>query len=342
MTQPETASATSSPILATSRREALALAIAGTAALAASGGKAAAAGASIVAEEHWASKGEVKLYLYRKRAQEAAGRRPVVFLVHGSTFSGRGGFDLQVPGRKDYSLMDRLAGHGYDVWTMDHEGYGRSSRTASHSGIDVGVDDLRAALGVVEAATGARSVMMYGQSAGAIRAGAFAMAEPGRVERLVLDAFTYTGADAPEIARRRKQAETYRAKSHRKVSLESFRRIFTRDDPGTSEPAVAEALAEFELKFGTEVPSGTYLDMATRLPLVHPEKVLCPVGIVRAEHDGNATPEELLEFFRKLPNPDKQFYFLGGMSHVATLGLNRHRLWHVMEAFFGYPSAARS
>ena len=52
---------------------------------------AAAQGGKIVAEAHWAKKGAVDLYLYRKRAmdgQDAA--KPVLFLVHGSTFSSRG------------------------------------------------------------------------------------------------------------------------------------------------------------------------------------------------------------------------------------------------------------
>ena len=110
---------------------------------------------------------------------------PVLFLVHGSTFSSRGSYDLQVPGRPGYSMMDHFAGLGFDVWTMDHEGYGFSSRTGSHAGIMVGVEDLKAALPAVERVTGQRRVMMFGSSAGAIRAAALAVAEPARVERLV-------------------------------------------------------------------------------------------------------------------------------------------------------------
>ena len=93
--------------------------------------------------------------------------------------------------------MDEFARYGFDVWTMDHEGYGRSTRTDSNSDILSGVEDLRAALPVIEKVTGHRSVMIFGQSSGAIRAGAFANCEPERVERLVLDAFTYTGENAP-------------------------------------------------------------------------------------------------------------------------------------------------
>jgi pimeloyl-ACP methyl ester carboxylesterase len=335
----ETASRSSARI---GRRALLRAAGAGAAA-AAAGGLAsqrahAESGARIVAEEHWAKKGSVDLYIYRKRtAGDAGAARPVLFLVHGSTFSSRGSFDLQVPGRAGYSMMDRFAALGFDVWTMDHEGYGFSSRTAGHSGIMVGVEDLKAALPVVERATGRSAVMMYGPSSGAIRAGAFAAAEPARVERLVLNAYTHTGENAPEIDRRRAQADRYRANPRRPISLAGIQRIFDRDRPGTSERAAAEALAAFELKFGDTVPSGTYLDMAVNLPMVDPARVTCPVCLIRAEHDGNASEEELLRFFAALPHADKQFVKIAGQAHSGGLGINRHRLWHVVHAFLTYP-----
>src|SRR5262249_61613398 len=110
--------------------------------------------------------------------------KALLFLVHGSSFSSRGSYDLVVPGRTGYSAMDHFASLGYDVWTMDHEGYGFSSRTSGNSGIQTGVDDLKAALPIVEHLTGKSSVLMFGEASGAIRAGAFAMAEPAPVERV--------------------------------------------------------------------------------------------------------------------------------------------------------------
>jgi alpha-beta hydrolase superfamily lysophospholipase len=233
--------------------------------------------------------------------------------------------------------MDHFAGLGFDVWSMDHEGYGHSSRTGSHAGIMVGVEDLRAAMPVVERITGRGTVLMHGQSSGAIRAGAFAVAEPHRVERVILDAFTYTGENAPEIERRRKVADQLRANPRRSISLATIQRIFDRDMPGTSDPEVPKALAAFELKFGNEVPSGTYLDMAINMPMVDPLKLKCPVCLIRAEHDGNASEEELLRFYSALPNRDKQFVMIAGLAHAGGLGINRHRMWHVVHAFLTYP-----
>jgi pimeloyl-ACP methyl ester carboxylesterase len=318
--------------------------VAGAAAVAAAAGglaprSAAAQGTGIAAEEHWAKKGPVDLYLYRKRAAGSgnAARKPLLFLVHGSTFSSRGSYDLQVPGHANYSMMDHFAGLGFDVWTMDHEGYGRSSRTGSHAGIMVGVEDLKAALPVVERVTGQKSVMMFGASSGAIRAAAFAAAAPARVERLILNAYTHTGENAPEIDRRRAQAERYRANPRRPITRASIQRIFDRDRPGTSAPAVADALAAYELAFGDTVPSGTFLDMAVNLPMVDPVQLKCPVCMIRAEHDGNASEAELLRFYAALPNKDKQFVMIAGQTHSGGLGLNRHRLWHATHAFLTYP-----
>ena len=151
---------------------------------------------SVWSQEYWAQKGDVKLYLYRKRAtppKPGAAALPVLFLVHGSSISGRSSFDLEVPGRGNYSLMNTFAGYGYDVWTMDFEGYGRSSRTAGNSAIAEGVRDLKAATDLVIRETGQRRMHFFGESSGGLRAGAFAIEFPDRVDRLVLAAFTYTG-----------------------------------------------------------------------------------------------------------------------------------------------------
>ncbi len=295
----------------------------------------------VEAQEHWVNKGPVKLYLYRKRqAASGAAARPVLFLVHGSTFSSRGSFDLIVPGRTGYSAMDHFAGLGYDVWTMDHEGYGFSSRTSGNSGIQAGVEDLKAALPLVEQVTGKASVYMFGESSGAIRAGAYAMAEPKRVERLILHAFTYTGENAPEIDRRRKQADSYKANPRRPFGMAQVQNIFDRDVAGKADPALVKALGDFELQFGDSVPSGTYLDMAINMPMVDPVQLTCPTCLVRPEHDGNASEEELFRFFRTLASKDKQFVLMQGMTHGGGMvGSQRHRLWHVIHAFLSCPPA---
>lgn len=294
----------------------------------------------IWSKEYWAKKGDISLYLFRKRRGDPAAdheTRPVLFLAHGSSVSSRPTFDLTVPGHDDYSLMDQFAGYGFDVWTMDFEGYGRSSQSKGNSDIATGAEDLKAAAEVVARETGQPRFHLYGESSGALRAGVFAMLEPQRVERLVLAAFTWTGQGSATLAKRSESVEYYRTHNRRPRDRNMIRSIFTRDKPGTSNPAVAEAMADAELKFGDSVPTGSYLDMTTKLPLVDPSKLQVPVLIARGEFDGIATEEDLLNFFRKLPVPDREFVVLPGASHSIALGTNRRQFWHVMRAFLDMP-----
>ena len=289
--------------------------------------------------EYVARKGDVSLALYRKRiGPPQAGERRVLFLVHGSSVSAKPSFDLTVPGRGEYSLMNVFAGYGFDVWTMDHEGYGKSARTAGNSDVASGVEDLKAASEVVVRETGQPRAHFYGGSSGALRAAGFAMARPERVDRLILEAFTWTGKGSPTLGKRAEQVDYYRTHNRRPRGRDMIRSIFTRDKPGTSDPAVAEALADAELPFGDTIPTGTYLDMTANLPVVDPRRVKAPVLMVRGEHDGIATEDDLLDFFRRLPNPDRQFIVLAGASHAVALGLSRSQLWHVVRAFLTLPT----
>jgi pimeloyl-ACP methyl ester carboxylesterase len=321
-----------------SRRGLLAGGATGGALLAAA--PAAAKGEGFAVNEYWAEKGPVKLFLYRKRLAPKRGEapRPVLFLVHGSSNSAVPTYDLTVPGKGEYSMMNVFARWGWDCWTMDHEGYGRSSRTAGNSDIAAGAADLAAAMAVVERTTGQRRAHMLGESSGALRAAVFAAQQPDRVGRLILSAFTYTGKDSPTLIQRAKNLEYFRTHNRRPRGRDMIRSIFTRDEPGTSDMAVAEALADAELKFGEDIPTGTYLDMTSKLPVVQPEQVTSPVLLIRGHHDGIATMADLLDFYARLPNGDKQFVSLANAAHALAFGLNRAQFWHACQAFLSMPA----
>jgi alpha-beta hydrolase superfamily lysophospholipase len=293
--------------------------------------------------DYWANKGDVKLAMYRKRVgAPKAGEPPlpVLFLVHGSSISAKSTFDLTVPGKGEYSMMDVFARWGFDVWTMDHENYGKSSRTSGNSDIASGVEDLKAGIEVVARETGRTNVHMMGESSGAIRAGAYAMVRPDRVDRLILSAFTYKGENSPTLAKRAEQLAYFRSHNIRLRDRAMILSIATRDKPGTSEIEVMNALADAELKFGDQCPTGTYLDMTANLPLVDPKKVQSPVLLIRGEYDGIATVNDLWAFYQDLPNGDRQFVILPGIAHSLILGKNRQLFWHAMRGFLTMPQAA--
>jgi pimeloyl-ACP methyl ester carboxylesterase len=314
--------------------------VAGPIAVALPAGATATDAGEIWSSEYWARKGDVALWMFRKRlgaprAGEAA--KPVVFFVHGSSITSRV-FDLKVPGKGEYSVMDEFARYGFDCWTMDHENYGKSGRTSGNSDIASGVQDLKAAAEVVTRETGQTKFHFIGESSGALRAGAYAMVAPERIDRLVFAAFTYKGEGSPTLQKRAEQVDYYRSHNMRKRDRDMIRSIATRDKPGTSDVAAVEALADVELQFGDQIPTGTYLDMTANLPVVHPEKVLAPVLLVRGEYDGIATVADLEEFYNRLPNGDRQFIILPGTAHSVVLAINRQLFWHVTRSFLSMPT----
>lgn len=293
------------------------------------------------ANEYWAHRGDIRLYLYRKHtgpASSGRSNRPILFLTHGSSVSSRPTFDLTVPGHGEYSVMDVFARYGYDVWTMDFEGYGHSSPSHGDSNIADGVADLRAAAPTIWKETGQDAFFLYGESSGALRAACFAMAEPARVRRLVLSAFTWTGKGSTTLEKRAKDDPYFRTHKTRVRDRNMIQSIFTRDKPGTSDPAVGAAMADAELKFGDTAPTGTYLDMTTKLPLVDPEKLPMPVQILHGEYDGIATVQDLSNFFDRLPAPDRQLVIMPGAAHLLSMGRNRAQFWHVMHSFLDMPA----
>lgn len=291
----------------------------------------------IAYDEHWAKKGDVSLFVARKRLRERSAdqtkRLPVV-LVHGSSNSALPTFDLTVPGHSDYSFMDWLALRGWDVWAMDHEGYGRSTVTPGNSDIATGVEDLKATARVIAAETGMSEFNLYGLSSGSLRVAAFAQDAPEHAARIVLDAFVWTGEGSPTLEKRKAGVAQFRASNRRAIDIDYLVGIFLRDGPGTTDPAVAEACARAQLLYDDSVPTGTYLDMTTKLPLVDPDRIAAPTFMVRGEHDSLATMDDLLAFFNRLPTNDKRFAVLPHLAHIATLGKARHVLWNAVDEFF--------
>ena len=286
--------------------------------------------------EHWTRKGDVKLFLWRKSPAQAT--RGTILFVHGSSMASQPTFDLHVPGRPHSSAMEWFVEQGYDTWCMDNEGYGRSDKWRPiNCDIPNGADDLAAGAEYVLRQTGAKRLLVYGISSGALKAALFAQRHPERVARLALDAFVWTGEGSPTLAERKKRLPEFAAKNRRPIDRAFVRSIFTRDHPGTADDATIEAFADAILALDDSVPTGTYVDMCSKLPLVDPEKIPVPTIVMRGEYDGIAGFDDLLEFFRRLPNADKQFTVMAGIAHASFQQKNYLMVYHILHAFFSQP-----
>jgi len=294
--------------------------------------------AKITGQEHWTKKGDIKLFLWEKFAGGPESKKGTVLFVHGSSMASQPTFDLQVPGRPHSSAMDFFAGLGYDTWCVDMEGYGRSDKHRDISyDIANGADDLAAASDYIMKTRGAKQFLVYGISSGALRAALFAQRHPGRVQRLALDAFVWTGKGSPTLEERTKKLAQWQSMRRRPIDRAFVHSIFNRDHPGCAEEKVVEAFADAILALDDSVPTGTYVDMCSKLPVVDPQKITAPTIIMRGEFDGIAGIDDLLEFFKHLPNPDKQFSVMAGISHASFQQINYLMAYHILHAFFAQP-----
>jgi pimeloyl-ACP methyl ester carboxylesterase len=291
--------------------------------------------------EHWTRKGDVKLFLWQKSPPSGQARKGTILFVHGSSMAGQPTFDLQVPGRPYSSAMDWFAERGFDTWCIDMEGYGRSDKSRPiNCDIANGADDLAAGSKYIMEKTGARKLMLHGISSGALRAAVFTQRHPERVARLALDAFVWTGKGSPTLAERKKKLPEFQSKLRRPIDRAFVRSVFERDHPDTADKATIEAFASAILELDDSVPTGTYVDMCSKLPLVDPAKITVPTIIMRGEFDGIAGVEDLVEFFQKLPNPDKQFAVMAGISHASFQQKNYLNVYHILHSFFAMPELA--
>jgi len=294
---------------------------------------------STVGREHWTKKGDVRLFLWEKPAGTSPGPRGTVLFVHGSSMASQPTFDLQVPGRADSSAMDCFARLGYDTWCVDMEGYGRSDKHRdNNASIANGADDLEAATEYIARTRRVESFLMYGVSSGALRAALFAERHPERVRRLALDAFVWTGRGSPTLAERAKRLPEFRSRSRRPIDHAFVRSIFTRDHPGTADDETVAAFADAILALDDSVPTGTYVDMCENLPVVDPARITAPTIIMRGQYDGIASFEDLMDFFARLPNPDKQFAVMPGIAHASFQQKNYRIPYHILHSFFSQPA----
>ncbi len=289
--------------------------------------------------EHWTRKkvkeGDIKLFLWEKKASTKVPHAGTIFFVHGSSMASQPTFDLHVPDRPYSSAMDWFSDHGYDTWTMDNEGYGRSDKHRDiNFDISNGADDLAAGSAYILEQTGATSLLMYGISSGALKAALFTERHPERVAKLALDAFVWTGEGSHTLEQRKKKLPEFLAKNRRPIDRAFVHSIFQRDHPGTVEPAVVEAFADAILTLDDSMPTGTYVDMCSKLPLLDPKNIPVPSIILRGEYDGIAGMDDLIDFFKLLPNMDKQFSVMRGISHASFQQKNYMMVYHILHSFY--------
>lgn len=61
---------------------------------------------------------------------------------------------------------------------------------------------------------------------------------------------------------------------------------------------------------------------------------------MRGQWDGIATMQDLINFFVKLPHPDKQFTVMPGIAHSSMRSQNWEMVFHLLDSYFSRPAPA--
>jgi len=286
----------------------------------------------------------------------AARTKGVVLFVHGAGTPAEVAFDVPYG---DYSWMAFLADAGYDVFSMDTEGYGRSTRPAvmndpcnlpkdaqaefvpslipapcepsyPHQLTTIASDwaDIDAVVDYIRALRGVPKVSLIGWSLGGPRAGGYAGQHPEKVEKLILFAPAYNRnarAEAPPLP----APGTPITKQTRQDFLANWDRQV--GCPNQYEPEVAESV--WTEMLASDPVGATWGPGIRRAPATTSwgwtpglvGKTTIPTLLLAGAHDRQVSIDRVRELYQDLGATDKVFVDLACSSHNAMWEMN-HRL----------------
>ena len=283
----------------------------------------------------------------------------VVLFVHGGGTPSDVSFDISYD---DYSWMGYLANAGFDVFSMDVTGYGRSTRPAPMSDpcnlaaaeqtmfipslipapcapsypyqlttVPSDWDDIGAVVDYIRALRRVDKIAMGGWSFGGPRAGGYAGQHGDKVSKLVLLAPAYnrtTTATPPSkppvdgVPMNTQSRAEFDANWDRQIGC-----------PNQFEPAIRETI--WSRMIETDPVGATWGPGVRRAPTTTSygwtqamvAKTMIPTLMVSGVHDKQVVPERVREFYADLGSPQKVFIDLGCSSHMAMWERNKDILF---------------
>jgi pimeloyl-ACP methyl ester carboxylesterase len=294
---------------------------------------------------------EVFLRSKRPEGMQASPGRTVLF-CHGATYPAHAAFDLPLAG---VSWMDYIAGRGFDVWSLDLPGYGRSTRPAAMGQPpeanpplvrgEEAVAALGAAAAFVRERRGVPRTALMAWCWGCSLIARYATENAGAVERLVLH--------APQWLREGASPAGESLGAYRSVTQAQARERWTTGVPeqaraGLIPPGWFEHWAGVTWATDPEgmrrnpsvlrAPNGVLQDSRefwqSGRPFWDPEKVTVPTLIVTAEWDRDTPPAMSTAIFPLLTaSRGKRCVLLGEGTHSMMLERNRGALFQAVQVF---------
>jgi pimeloyl-ACP methyl ester carboxylesterase len=323
-------------------------------------GEAAAQAAPLVTEEFMvpARDAGIELFLRNKRPQNLTSFTPgrTLLFVHGATYPAHTAFDLPLGG---LSWMDYIAGRGFDVWSLDIRGYGRSTRPPEMSQPpeanpplvrgETAVADITSAAAFIRERRNLPRLVHMGWSWGTATQGRFAADNPSLVERLVLYAPVWLREGASPAA----AGATAELGAYRFVTQAQARERWLNGVPAAARNTLIPA-GWFEHLAGVtwatdpeglrrnppalRAPNGVLLDsrefwQAGR-PFYDPARITAPTLLVVAEWDRDTPPSMAFNILPLLTaSPGKRLVVLGEGTHTMLMERNRGALFQAVQVF---------
>jgi pimeloyl-ACP methyl ester carboxylesterase len=290
---------------------------------------------------------QVKLYL-RERAlpsvlKSGAGGKVVLF-VHGAGTPAEVAFDVPY---QDYSWMAYLAKAGYDVFSVDMTGYGRSHRPApmaeackpapagngfgtncltSYPGnlttIESDWNDISAAVAYIKKLRKVDKVNLVGWSQGGPRAGGWAAQNPQSVNKLILLAPAYNRATretAPSVLP--VPGATYSTQSYDEFIANWDRQAhcFSHYDKRAAASVWSEMLKSDPVGAARKPPvrRASLASTGWGWTQAKVKAMTTPTLMVAGTHDAQVNPGRVRDFYADLGAPQKVYVELGCASHNA-------------------------
>ena len=309
--------------------------------------------------------GQITQLYVRERAKPATVQRRtaladrVVLFVHGAGTPAEVAFDVPY---EDYSWMGYLAAAGFDVFSMDMTGYGRSTRphpmndacnlSDEHQAALTGAvlertcapqhrqqlttiasdwDDIDAVVEYIRDLRQVERVSLIGWSLGGPRAGGYAAQHPDKVAKLVLLAPAYsreTQAAAP--AQAPAEGAAFNIQSHADFVANWDRQVGCENqyDPAASAAVWREMLASDPV--GATWGQGVRRAPNTTVWGWGPAalgRTRTPTLMIAAIHDRQITPDRVRALYDDLGAEQKVLIDLGCASHAAMWERNHHLLF---------------
>jgi pimeloyl-ACP methyl ester carboxylesterase len=287
----------------------------------------------------------------------AAGR--VVLFVHGAGTPAEVAFDVPTG---DYSWMAFLAGAGFDVFSMDTTGYGRSTRPApmndpcnlsneqqkqfiptlipapcrpTYPGnlttIASDWNDIDAVVDHIRKLRNVQKVSLVAWSLGGPRAGGYAAQHPEKVNRLVLLAPAYGRDTASETPALPRAGTVFNTQSRAEFDANWARQTVCENqvDPKVRDVVWAEMIASDPAgaKWGSGVRRApTTTTWGFNKAMVGGMKT--PTLMIAAAHDRQVPAERVRAMYDDIGSSDKVLIDLGCASHNAMWESNHLLLFN--------------